>query len=121
MNQLREDWGDQFDNNMDIVNSLIGNYADEADLEALRTLGQDPRLARLFHKMGADLLEDSLKGKGRPFGVTSTAEASAEIEILKADKDFMRILTNPKTQEERMLQKQHVVKWKNLHAKAAGQ
>jgi hypothetical protein len=102
---LQNEWGDKFDQNMSLAQSAmkVVGQRDESLKDLLETpfivgkgrLGDDPRMIRLFQRIGAGLREDELKD-GRAGGSASfeskmsPAEAQAEIRRLQGDPEFTK-------------------------------
>ena len=70
---LQKDWGGKYQENLDLARKTAQKYIqDPADWEALAfALNNDERLVRIFHRLGQDLSEDTLRGGGQGPGRTS--------------------------------------------------
>jgi hypothetical protein len=92
--ELKREWGGAYDNNVRLAHQFARDFGGQDLLDYLdgSGLGSNPLLIRAFAKAGRAMSEDRL-GASRPadFGYTP-AEAAAEIERLKLDKDFMAAL-----------------------------
>ena len=101
---LRTEWGEKYDQNIQLSKAAVRALAKQDDtiMDLLETpflvgksrLGDDPRMIRLFARIGAGLREDEIKdgraGTGASFESRKTpAEALAEVSALKADREFM--------------------------------
>lgn len=103
--KLQGEWGEKYDANIEMAKAAQRAIAkqDETIVDLLETpflvgkgrLGDDPRMIRLFARIGAGLREDELKdgraGSGTSFESKRTpAEAQAEIKQLEADPEFSK-------------------------------
>lgn len=60
---LKKDWGAAYDHKKELALKAIRTFADEDSFVALEEgLGNDPRLVKLFNKVGEAISEDKLKG-----------------------------------------------------------
>jgi hypothetical protein len=95
--QLRQEWGKDFDNRLAGAQRLLRTFGDEQLVQYMDQsgYGNDPALIRLLSniagKLGNDVLVEGSSGGG--FGMTPTM-AKAEINTKKADTDFMRRYMN---------------------------
>jgi hypothetical protein len=65
VNAVKEEWGNDYQVNIDRANNLIRSFADEKDKEAIARYGNDPALARIFNKIGLAMSEHSfVQGNG---------------------------------------------------------
>ncbi len=99
--QLKTDWGDRFDANLELSKraaaALGVNLEDKATLEDF--IGA-PSMVKLFHKFATLMGEERLvtasnSGQGG-FGSQSPATARAERQRLEGDADFRKSLTDPR-------------------------
>lgn len=91
--KLKTEWGAAYDQNLTLARQALEHYGD-ADLKAALNegLGNDPRVIKVFAKLGKQLSEDGLVGKSSGAGaVASPAEAQQQINALKADKAFTQV------------------------------
>lgn len=87
---LEETWGGKYKENLNLARITAKKYiADEGDWEALAfALNNDERLVGIFHRIGQDLSEDTLRGGGQhqpgePFKKQAQAK---QAELLNIDK-----------------------------------
>jgi hypothetical protein len=90
---LRKEWGQAFDQNVALAQQAVAHYGGDklrSELEGTG-LGNNPELARIFAKLGRNLQEDGLIGKGGTGGgVNSPGEAQQQISALQQDQAFMK-------------------------------
>jgi len=91
---LRTEWGQAFDQKLGDAKAGLAHYA-EGDLVAYleqSRLGNDPRLIKTFAKLGAQLREDGIVGRGGAGdgGMKSPTEARQEIAALRQDAQFSK-------------------------------
>lgn len=111
---LRKDWGDKFDANLDIAKSTLRQFGGEEVFKELEGgLGNNIGLIKMLHKIGLGMLEDKSRGSGG-LQVTGSTQAAQEIETLKTDAGFMKILGDPVA----VGHKQAVDRWLDLHRRA---
>lgn len=98
---LRAEWGAAYDEKVDLAKQALAQYGSPelvAELQATGAdgkkmpLGDNPQLMRLFAKLGSQLKEDGLLGKGGESqqGGFSPAEAQQQIAAKKGDEKFMQ-------------------------------
>jgi len=80
---LKKEWGDAFNGNAEIARSVVKEFGDPELSQYLDTsgLGNDPRIIKLFTKIGKEMMGDSKLKDPR----TSQAMAPAEIEAKIAE------------------------------------
>lgn len=94
MGQLRADWGDKFETNLDVAKSVIRKFAPAdsklAEFLEQSRLGDNVEFVKFLHTIGTGMLEDTTRGGelGTGLQVTDRNRALAEIERLKTDKEF---------------------------------
>lgn len=92
MGQLKEKWGDKYDANVDMVKAVIRKFGDADTMAELDKLepGKVPGVFRFLQKIGSAISEDSARGNSNnQLVLGGPAQALAEIDSLKMDKDFM--------------------------------
>jgi len=114
--QLKTEFGDQYDVKLDIAKGVLGKFGDQALIDELDStgLGNNPHVIRLLAKIGSQMSEDDATGMGAGLFSTDAMSAKAEIDTLKSDPEFLKALndrTNP-------AHKGAVERWSNLHEKA---
>ena len=98
---LKTEWGQAFESKLTEAKAAVAHYGD-ADLVAYLNdtgLGDDPRLIKTFAKLGAQLREDGLVGRGDTGGrdgVLSPTEARQQIAHLRGDEAFKKDYMNAK-------------------------
>lgn len=78
LGQLKNEWGQAFDQNVQIANRALSEFASEADIDFLNNaeidgvrLGDHPALVKLFNNIGKGMLEGGkLEGKGTEMALT---------------------------------------------------
>jgi len=104
--KLQQDFGTDYDKNVELARRAFLRYGDSETVEFLEQsgLGNHPGLIKTFSKIGQSLSEDGsiVLGAGEQLGGMTPATASSSIEDLKADSEFMsayRDQYNPKHAE----------------------
>ena len=90
---LKTEWGTAFDQKLETAKLALAHYGGEDLAKYLNEtgLGNDPRVARMFARMGEQLREDGVIGRGGPAGnFLSPAEAQQQINKLSADPAFSK-------------------------------
>ena len=95
---LRGEWGAAFDQNVALAKEAVGHYGGEklkAELDG-NGLGNSPELARIFAKLGKNLQEDGVigRGGGDGGGINSPGEARQQISALQKDSAFLKSYTD---------------------------
>ena len=76
---LRKDWGRAYDSKVSLAQKTLQTFADKDAIELMDMgLGNHPAIVKMFAKIGEQMGEDTLAGRGRGFTMTPT-EAQAEI------------------------------------------
>jgi hypothetical protein len=89
---LKQEWGAAYDEKLHLARSAMAHYGDEqviAYYDKTR-LGNDPAVLKMFAKIGSQLAEDGLVGRGEGAGRASPAEAQQQISGLQKDAAFMK-------------------------------
>lgn len=89
---LKAEWGQAYDQNINIAKNTIKQLGDPDIVPFLEEtgLGNDPRLVKIFYNIGVKISEDSFKGGGNGGGFISTPEqAKSRISQLHNDDKFM--------------------------------
>lgn len=79
---LKREWGQAYDQNVQAAKIAMKEYADADLLKVMDEsgLGNDPRMVKVFAKIGAELLgDDKLKGTGADGGKLTPAQVQAKI------------------------------------------
>jgi len=80
---LKKEWGAAYDQKLELSRAAIRAFASEEDIKALdEGLGNDPRMIKLFAKIGAAVSEDKLKGTQ---GNNTPVEAQGAINAILGD------------------------------------
>ena len=95
---LKQEWGTAYDQKLSLAKQALDHYGGDAlqrELDA-NGLGNSPVLARMLSKLGGQLQEDGVIGKGGGGGgdALSPAEASQQINALYADAAFTKVYTD---------------------------
>jgi hypothetical protein len=121
---LKTEWGDKYDANLAIAQRALKAFGSEELSQHLveSGLGDDPRMVRLFHKIGSSMGEDQMGRGGEGGGAPLSAEqALSEISKIRAMdagdewKRFMGVGDQLPMHKRAELQ----TRWNELHAKAA--
>ena len=100
--ELRRDWDQSFDRQMDLANRAVRQFGGPALARALAAsgLGRNAAVVRAFARIGTALAEDSGLPHDRPgasadgAGSASGGSARAEIQRLKTDAEFQQAFLN---------------------------
>lgn len=116
INALKSEWGKNFDVNLRTAQLAVREIGDPqmAEYLANKGLADDPVLIKYFHAVGTKLLDDKALGDGSNQFKGTPEAALAEINRLKADKDFMDAWDNA----QHAGHKEAVAKWEQLHREA---
>ena len=82
INNLKTEWGDTYDGNINLAQRAIQTYADENFVNLLNEsgMGNNPQMIKLFANVGKAMGEDTLKGDSIPGnGKLSPEEAQKQI------------------------------------------
>jgi hypothetical protein len=80
---LKKEWGAAYDQKLELSRAAIRAFASEEDIKALdEGLGNDPRMIKLFAKIGSQISEGKLKGTD---GVNTPIEAQGQINAILGD------------------------------------
>jgi hypothetical protein len=110
---LKKDWGTAFDREVAVAKRAVRSLCDEEQRELLNEgLGNDPRIVKLFNKLGKMMGEDTLKAL--PDSTTVVESAQAEITRLKGDASFIQKLNDKMSPGHR----EAVEQFRILHEKA---
>jgi hypothetical protein len=94
---LKGEWGDNFQANVDVANSVLKKFGDESLLKYLEGtgMGNNVQLVKLLHKVGSAVLEDKDRGgSGGGLDLNDQTRAIHEINQLKTDADFQKALND---------------------------
>jgi hypothetical protein len=93
--EVKEEWGNDYQVNLDRANNVIRKFADEKDMEAIKRFENDPTLCRIFNKIGLSMSEHK-------FVPNNGADVAGTKEALQARADeLVAIYTNPKLEESK--------------------
>jgi hypothetical protein len=90
--QLHKEYGNAYDERVTLAQRVVQEYGGDDGLQLLEDtgLGNDPRVVKMFAKIGMDLSEDSLSvGDGQSSFTMTPDEAKREIATLQRDNQFM--------------------------------
>lgn len=83
--KLRKEWGRKYDENLALAQKVIQATADDDAVALLNEgLGNDPRLVKMFAKVGELISEDKLHGKPKSYLLTPE-EAQKKINTIRGD------------------------------------
>ena len=93
--QLQKEWGSKFNAELDTAKKAVRALCDDETIQLLNStgLGNDVRIVKLFNKLGKMLTEDQLGSLDNV--AADTLSAKQELQKLKGDKEFIKILENP--------------------------
>ena len=93
---LEKEWGDQFEQKLRLIGATLNNLVDPETAEALETAaGNNPAFIKLLAVVGEKLMDDTaFKGDLQSNSWSSPIAAQAEIDQLKMDGEFQKMLTN---------------------------
>jgi hypothetical protein len=117
VNQLKENWGDQFENKLKLASATLSNVTDPDSAEQLKEMaGNNPAFIKMLADLGDKMLaEDSaFQGSMSSNAFTSPVAAQGEITQLKGDPLFLQQLQNNMDPGH----KTALARWTNLHAQA---
>ena len=116
LNNLKSEWKDNYDANIDVARAALREFADEDFISHLETsgLGNDPRIIKVFHNIGRSMMEDSPTGRGRGLNVQDSTSAQAEIQNLMVDESFQKALNSRQHPQHQAA----LERWTLLHKRA---
>ena len=91
---LKTEWGAAYDQNLDLAKSALKEFGGDDAVKLMNEtgLGDDPRIIRLFEKIGRSMSDEKLHSQGKSGNYSMTpAEAEASIAQKHTDKDFMQL------------------------------
>ena len=115
---LKNDFGDKYDENLDVAQSVVKKFGDEELIKFLDEsgIGDSPLMIKLFAKIGGSLIEDTAVGTGKGLDLTTQTGAKQEIAKLTGDEDFQKMM-NDRTHPGHA---DAVIRWENLHKQVHG-
>ena len=97
INSLKTEWGSAYEQNLDMAKSALKEFGGDEAVALMNDtgLGNDPRVIKLFQKIGRAVSEDKLhtQGKAGNFKMTPV-EATATIGQKMTDTEFMKAYTD---------------------------
>ena len=116
--ELKQEWGDKFDANLDVAKAVIKKFGDEKFLTYLEGsgMGNNAQLIRVLNKVGMAMMEDVSRGGGAggDLNLTDQSRAVAEIDRLKGESEFQKALHDVRNPGHNAA----VQRWTNLFAAA---
>lgn len=111
--KLQEEWGNDYNLNMDIARGALKKFGSPELLETLeRTgLGNDIGLIKAFSSIGQMVMEDNVRGGRSTMELNGSSNAQAEINNLKANPGFMKTLFD----RNEVGHQEAVQRWGELH------
>lgn len=118
VNSLRDEWGDDYGNKVDVAQAMIRKFGDDQLATVLDEtgMGDNPALIKMLAKAGVSIMEDHATGTGDGLIIGDAASAKTEIDSLKGDADFQKALM----ERENPGHAAAVARWQGLHEKAYG-
>ena len=94
--QLREEFGRDFDLNIELARGAVKKFGDEGLISFLEEsgLGNEPSLIKAFANIGRMVSEDDARGGTSSMSLNGSANAQSEIQNLKMDGKFQDLLMN---------------------------
>jgi hypothetical protein len=93
---LKREWGANFDGNLQQVKAVIAQYAEPDFKEFLNAtgLGNDPRMAKLLHKLAGEFVfgDSNAKGGGADSGAGPASRVELQAQITKFDSENWKAL-----------------------------
>ena len=84
---LRNEWGQNYETNLNIAKKVVEKFGGENALKAFGDLGDNPEVLKFLSNLGTKISEDSVRGLG---DITTTESgALARIKQIEADPDLM--------------------------------
>lgn len=108
---LRDDWGGDYDQKVELSRRAAKHFATEADADALEKAIGSTAMLKMFAKIGEHFGEDDLLGQGDNEFAATEAGARGEIGRLKLDPEFMKALSTA----EHVGHADAKAKWRKLH------
>jgi len=111
--ELKTEWGDKYDANVDLAKAVVRKFGDEKFMAYIDStgMGNNSQLIRMLAKVGTMITEDTAKGGGADFNINNSTRAIQEIATLTIDKDFQASLNKPSDPGH----KASVERWLRLH------
>jgi len=97
--ELKTEWGDKFDANVDVARSVVKKFGDAEVAKFLEDsgMGNNIPLIRFLNKVGVSILEDSgRRGTDTSLPMNDSTRATQEIDNLKTDAAFQKALGDPR-------------------------
>jgi len=94
--KLRVEWGDKFDQEVDLAKGVLRKWGDDSLMEHLEVTGKgsDPAIIKLLAKIGHAVSEDDARGNGKDFLLKDSTQGRMEVDRLSADTEFQKALNN---------------------------
>lgn len=93
--QLRQEWGDDYDSNLDMANQAFEQLADDS-LKALvdrdKVLANNPGFLKLFQKMGSEMSGATQRTGGQSTVFTDGSPADARAQLAKLEQENQDLL-----------------------------
>jgi len=115
-NKLRAEFGDKFEQNVDLAKGVVRKFGAPELVEFLNTsrLGDNPHLVRMLVKIGNGMAEDDARGQGPGLFIKDSTSARSEVDRLSGDKEFQDALNS----REHPGHKAALERWTHTFAKA---
>lgn len=114
---LKQEFGDQYDANLDIARGALKKFGSEDLVKKLVStgLGNDPAMVKVLLALGKATMDDQAIGGGNDMLIKGSTAAQSEINRLKTDKEFQNALQSREVPGH----KEAVARWLDLHQKAS--
>ena len=111
--QLREEFGRDFDLNIELARGAVKKFGDEGLVSFLEEsgLGNEPSLIKAFASIGRMVSEDDARGGSSSMSLNGSANAQSEIQSLKMDGKFQEMLMSRNATGH----KEALERWEMLH------
>jgi hypothetical protein len=117
LEKLKADFGSEYNVKLAAAQKTLQKFGSPELVEYLDKtgLGNSPELIKLFSNIGLSISESTAHdGESRGYNPVSSQQAMAEIDTLRQDSDFIRLISNKNGTGHR----EAVKRWQNLHALA---
>lgn len=99
--QLRQEWGDSYNSNMDLVNQTFNKIAPDELKELVNedpVLRNNPGFIKLMQKLGTEFADGTQKMGGHTVGFTAGTPAAADAELATIEANHGKLLRTPVNQ-----------------------
>jgi hypothetical protein len=117
LEKLKADFGSEYNVKLAAAQRTLQKFGSPELVQYLDNtgLGNSPELIKLFSNIGLSISESTaVDGESRGYSQVSPQQASAEIDTLRQDSEFIKLISNKNGTGHR----EAVKRWQNLHALA---